>query len=622
MLAVLRNPASAQTGEPAQPWVFGGAITFGVRALAVNGSQEQFDETWNLDPGLVLRELSLDGERPTPGGPPEHLSLRAYSLGDPDSSARADWRRDDWSLDALYTRSDFHGAAQDDLHAYEMERERAGLHWQTGRAGGAEPSLRIGFDWSQAESISFGSRSVDFGFVAGFPVHRDERTLGTSAELGLPLCGFETSSRAGYEHGTQHDSDHFRELSPSDPAFVQTEDYAADAQRDAWLAGTRWRRRGVLPGLDLDFGVDWLDHDGTLDMDLDESGILFSADSPFVRTTAGSGDVHARVLDWDAGLALDLGQGRSARARFRQYEHTEDGAITLDSILVENGGPPSEQVGVTTTHHASRGTLIELGYATPLGETTELDVGGQIGREHLNVEEDFNGGPVKRFDGDLDEAGGAAALAWDASARWRFTLRAALDVTPSKAGEPNFFLVFKDERERALELSGRFKPAPGTSYTARAKIASREIESFGSHYGSAVLSLSGNWSSSPRWSTDAAWSLHVIDYDADTNVLLLDPFPTLFPAHARFLAQENVLDFGTQWNASERFQPRLAAALSLGSGDVEYAFEHASLDLPWQFRPQLLVGLESMLAHLRAEGTLDGYGYTATQLMLYARFSF
>src|SRR6185503_8993396 len=99
------------------PYDLSGDLGLGIRLLDVSGNRAQFDEDLNLQGGLFLRGLTLEGTRVAPGSGPRSLTLRAFGIGTNDASAFAGTSFDGLDVAARYDRTRYSGTTSTDIHS-------------------------------------------------------------------------------------------------------------------------------------------------------------------------------------------------------------------------------------------------------------------------------------------------------------------------------------------------------------------------------------------------------------------------------------------------------------------------------------------------------------------------
>jgi hypothetical protein len=603
------------------PFELSGEAVLALRLLDVSGNQAQFDEDRNLESGVFLRDLSLDGRRVA--GDPGSFSLRAFGIGTRDAGVRAETSYDGVDVLACYGRTRYSGTTSTDVHSFDFEREQAALSVTHAAEAGTLRRAGVEFSWGRRDGFVLGSRSVDFGFVPGVPVDLDERRLGGEGQASLVLGeDFELDLQAGMEDLSTQDRRSFQAPHPGFPQSQVSEDFAADTDGFAHHGSARLRRPLRSGRLEADIGVVWnvVESEGTLDAR--EIGIFNDPDLPFASDTAGDADFDGRGLGVDAGLTWSFSDGTEVDARFTHERERDDGTlvqtVTLDELM---GDPPSVSTFVDDLEHESTLDLLEAGLRAPLGERVDLDLALEIGTEAIRVQDVSDQVVVRHFDDRVDVWGAESSLSAELGAS-TVELGGGFGIRPTETSRIGVEFTFDDTHTSFGTLAWRWRQSDSTTLVTRARHEQRRSEAFDSQGKFDSFSCTLGTRLGRDVGLDGSFGYRTFDLEADTTFLVLAPSPTEVPGTASFEGIQRLASLGVTWEASEDLHPRLIASASIGSGDGSFDHGAIDLDVPWRLSPSLEIGTSLGWFRFDGDGSLDARDYDATIVTLYARATF
>ena len=619
MTNAIESAIALDAASPQSKFDLSGEVTIGWRFLDVEGSHGQFDEDLGLHAGPIVRELLLEGKRNAGSGAIESFVVDARGIGDPQTSYRASLTGADSKVSASYDRSTYSGNTQSDFHPFDFTREGAKLRFETVKKNDHDVHAGIELDAGRGDGLSVGSRSVDFGFVSGFPVRRKDESAGIGGDLGFEALGLDIALDAGIEHLKTNDERHFAEPSPSDPTVRQTEDFRATSSTTTVRGGSRFTRTFDGGKLTTDFGAQYAQTTGGANFDSFETGILFSADDPFTRSTHGDADLYARIFRADAGLRYRVDEDLAWHVRLAHDEDIDRGNVVRDSILTEPPGAPGELVEEQALRFESTLDLLEVGVETVLNAWSRLDVSIEGGRDHEIIKETFDGAPQHLFDDTLAQYGGEATLSIEASRTLEFVLAGGTRIAPTNNPLTSAFLTFEDERGQFASLRTRWKPRAGVILTAGLQHRARDIAAFGSKYQSDSLTIGASLAPTAVWSADLTYALRLADLSADTTKVFLDPLPEQVPVKVGFDGVQNIVTGSIAYELGPRFRPRIGLSAIFATGDSRFHYTSLLADFPYRASPKCALGIE-LDVHRFDEESLDAPAdYTATAVVVYAR---
>jgi len=601
-----------------------GELGLGLRLIDVDGNSAQFDEDLNLDRGLFLRDLVLTGRRVGSGTEaPDLFTVHALGIGTRSSTVSATTSFAGIDAFGRYNRTHFTGTTDSDIHSFDFEREEGLLSLARERRSGTVRRAGIDFNLGRRDGFVLSSRSVGFGFVPDVPVNQENRRLGGTGTLGLALGPYDLDLEAGLEDSETQDRRSFRAPHPVFPQSEVTEDFAADIDGLSRRGAVRLRRSDVATNLDADAGFAWrsMSADGT--SNAAETGIFNDPDLPFASTTLGELDMEGHGLTIDGGLLWKLSDDVDVDLRFTHEHDTDEGDLTETVTLDEfSGDPPSVSTFIDDLHHESTLDLLEGGVAMPINEWADIDLGLEVGKEHIDVRDLSDDVVVRRFSGSVDQFGGQATLVADTSAASTLEIGGGYGVHPTETSRIGVLFTFDDTRTSFVSLAWHWHGDEAAAAGATARHEQRSSDAFESEGQVDSLSVSGSMRVRHDLTVDGSLSYRVFDYQADTTFVFASPAPNEFPGHVSFESAQNVLTAGTVWDASELLHPRLWLSVSIGTGDASFDYGAIDLDVPYRVSTRLEVGTNASWVYFDGEEQLTGRDYDAGILVLYARIVF
>jgi hypothetical protein len=596
-----------------------GSLGLGWRFLGVRGNHDQYREELNEEAGPLLREASLEGRSPK-GASIERFALEARGLGDPDSFASGDIDAATLRARARWTRAAYRGNAQDDIHPFDFEQQRASLRVENRTEREDEVHAGLEATWHQRDGMSLGTRNIGFGFASGFPVHRREDAVGLAGDLRAPVAGFDVAIDGGIESLHTRTRDEFAVPSPADPTATETEKLGDDGRGTTQRFGLR-AKRTMGSDLLVDFGARYVDADMDADLRSEETGILFSIDDPIERLRTADAHATAREFEADAGLRWTAAPGLALHARAREVRQSEHGMTFTHQAITESGVPFDVMTSEETSfeHNIS---AIEGGVDTALSEVADLDVSLAYGHDHETIDDRSNGTTVHAFDGGHDEYGGTARLSVEADKTCTLSIACGYELAPVETTADQSVVMFGRDEEAFAELRARWKPEAGVAVSGTLRHARRESTAFHSQADLDSISLAATFSGSPDWSADASWTMRIQENEADTTQLLLLPAPMQVPVTVRFAGVQNIVTAGLSKALNPRLRPRLSVDAAIANGDSAFESTFVSLDVPYRIHDGLTVGALVDLHRFDGEGGLDASDFSSTGLVVYATFAF
>jgi hypothetical protein len=600
-----------------------GEVSVGMRFVDVDGDEAQFDEDLNLDEGLYLRSLVLEGIPPGGYGGIDRFVLRASGVGDPNTRFSIETVGGPWKTGARYDRSRFVGNAHDDLHPFDVRRDRGSLSLAYAPRG-SESRSSLELSYLERDGVALGSRSVGFSFVEGFPVRREERDVSatgswrtvfgaTRLEVGLGIDQTRSRDRYGYTLAT-----------PTFPTDPVSEDFASEVDGNG-VRGELRLERELGSRVRIDAGLDWAAVRRRGDRASRELTYSFVPALPFASDTQSDLELDVSEFSGDIGAAVRLGEDSELELRYTRSREEESGDL-FDTVIRDDlmGEPPSTSQFVSSLDRNSRVGLFELGLSTAAGEAVLVDLGLQWAREELFSREIVEGTTTRFFDGDLDELGAEGSVSVEIGPSLETTLSGGSVRRPTSTAEPDVRFRFDDERATFAELSGRWRPGARTTLAAHTRYEALESEPFDAEGDSLRYGLSVSGEPRSGWSCNGSFLYRTTDRVTRRNDLFFDPMTgtTRVRGLATFDGIERTLTASTACQVTPAFAPRLAVTGSLASGDTAFDSYTSSLTLPWQTRWEVELGLEALYVEFDGEGLLADASYDALVLSLYVRKGF
>ncbi|MBI1849278.1 MAG: hypothetical protein HYR85_02935 [Planctomycetes bacterium] len=558
-------------------------VEVGWRLVSVHGSEAAFDEDQNLDSSLLLRAFTL---RATPhegeASPAfDRFELSGAGVGDPWSSFRLDTQGSGVHALGRWDESRFTVSGNEsDLHSFDFDRQRGSLRFEPADPRGG---WRTGIDLEYGHRDGFGVSTHDVDilhFVSGVPVKLDEETKGVHGDLAGPIAGFDARFDAGIEDLDANQRRAFTAPSPVDPMATQTEDFGAKGRGTSAVASTRWRRAFGTSGLSTDFGIDWqrahVDWNGT-DR---ESGIFFTIDDTFERLTREDTRGRERSFEADWGWRWQLAREFALRTRFTRTDEVEHASVAHDIFLTEMDVPLPEQLLHEGSIDESRLGLVEAGLeATPL-PWAELDVSVEYARERALIQRTFEDQVLESLHQTVEHRGVEGSLDCELGRDFDLVLASGYRIAPTNTPVTSLNFTFEDERGTSESAQLRWRPAPGWSGSLGARHRENVVHELGRRASTDSATLALAASPSEEWSAAVSGSLRHYDLSADTIMIVLDPFPTVFPTQVDFSGTEAVVTGSCSYQVAPGFRPAASASVVTSRGDATFDFESLALDVP------------------------------------------
>lgn len=597
-----------------------GEATLGLRFVRVDGSRAQYDEDVNLDEGLYLRSarLRISGLE---DGPLELIEVEASGLGDPWSSLGIEALGGPWRTRAGFHRQRYVGNAQADQHAFDIERERTRLDVEY-RSPNSETHSALGFELLQRDGLYVGSRSINLGFVEGFPVRRRESTRAVNADFGSRSHGWSLDMGLGLETLDADDRRTFTLPAPGFPGEEFSEDYASEI-RGLGQHGELRLGRELSEWTRLDLGMGW--HATALDGDevSIEDAFFFDPGLPFVRSTTADLELAEREFEGKAELSHSLSEVTQVSLAYERRQDRGNGDVAR---LVQQdeftGEPPSVSAFLDESEHESTLDLLRIDLSTEF-PSARLDLDLEWGREEMEMLQVGDGVIVRSIDDSLREFGGEVGASFALPDEFSLDLGLGHHLRPTETPEAGVAFAFEDDRETFARMACRRRSAL-RSYGGEVRFQHRTSEAFSSSEADVARgSLDYTGALDARTHVEAILSLAVHRLDSEATFLFFDPSIGVeaVPAAVHFDAHDIGLS-GSLTREIWELHPRLEWGVSFARGDAEFDYLTGSAALPWVLHGGFEVGLE--VRGLRFDGSmlLEDSDYRALIVDLYLRRAF
>jgi hypothetical protein len=412
MSLVLWLVCASGSGDPAPLHEWGdfdasAEFELGWRAVSLGGNRSEFDEAFGFASGAFLRSATLELARARGTGAIDGFDLELAGLGEPRRSARLDVDGAEFEARGRYTRTEFSGGTDTDVHAIETRRERASVEFAPGHGRSHDVATSLQLTWTERESFSNLSRSVDFGSVSPVPTARRDRELGVETRTTADVAGWALELSARARRAESRDQRAFALPSPSAPAVTQTEDFDGALDCDALGGGVRISRS--IGACDLTGAVDYDEFAGDGAMTSYESGVLIDPTDPFRRRTDGELDVGGRRFAAELDARWHASEGTTLFVRGLEERETNRDTLDRHVVLNENGSVSVlDLTDVGRVHFETE--IVEFGTESDLSNAATFWLTGRTGRTHAEHYETVQGTVSRDFDGDLQRWGGEAQL--------------------------------------------------------------------------------------------------------------------------------------------------------------------------------------------------------------------
>jgi hypothetical protein len=231
---------------------------------------------------------------------------------------------------------------------------------------------------------------------------------------------------------------------------------------------------------------------------------------------------------------------------------------------------------------------------------------------------------IRTFDDTVPELGGQTTLTFDPAAQWRLQVDLGWGMRSTENAEAVVQFDMDDERERFAGLSATWRPAPGSSLSAKARRADGESDAFESESASEAFTLAAACSRSDSFAVDASLTYRTLDLSSDTSFTILNGtgFPILVSGETSFQEIERIGVAGLSYTVADALRPRLSFSVASAGGDSSLGYYALRLHVPLQLGAGLEVGTDFDWLHFDADGALDDSDYDASMLVAYVRKEF
>jgi hypothetical protein len=611
------SPAAPEAAE------LTGEVSVGMRFVDIDGNRLQFGEDLNFDEGAYLRSLVLEGAAPEGFGGIERFVLRMSGVGDPNTRFGLETVGGPWKTGARFDRDRFIGNAHDDLHPFDVRRDRGSLSFAYAPAGSASRSS-LDLSYLERDGLALGSRSVGFSFVRGFPVRREERDLAANGSWRTSFGATHVEVGLGVDQTRSRDSYDYTLATPLFPTDPVSEEFAAEIDGQGRRGELRLERE-LGSRLRFDGGLEWGEGERRGDRRSRALAYSFVPNLPFASDTQSDLENDFSEVSGDLGAAVRLGEDAELELRYTRSREEASGDL-LDTVVRDElmGDPPSTAQFASSLDSDSRVDLFELGLSTAAGEAVLVDLGVQWAREELFTREVVEGTTTRFFDGDLDELGAEGAVSVELGPAWSASLSGGRVRRPTETSEPSVEYRFDDERSTFAELGGDWRPGPRTKVSAQTRYEHLESKPFDEKGDAARHAVSLSAEAPRGWTWNGSFVYRTTEREARRTDIFFDPLTgfTLVPGLATFDGIERTLTASAACEVTPEFAPRLGATGSIATGDSAFDSYTGSLTLPWRARQDLELGLEALWIEFEGQGLLADATYDALVLTVYVRKGF
>jgi len=622
LFLVLQQSPPDQGQDDAGDYSLTGEVAVGQHFVGRRGNVEEFKAEEALDTGLFLRSFRLEAERKSDAALLDSFEVIAEGLGEPEEHARFAAELDHWRASGRYFRSRFTGVTTSDQHPFDIERHGASLGVEH-----ADIDTRMGVElsWVDRRGLAIGTRSVDFGFVAGFPRLTRDWELAARSHFDRDLGWAELSWTIQAARLTTNDDLSFTLPSPSFPAADVSEEFAADTRGNSLGSSIRLTHATDDGLWRLDGGVSLSRNHQAGNSTGHETGFFFDPSLPFIKDSTGKLANHLDAWSVDLGATRILSPEAEVYLRLKHEDVRAVGHLdrvsTLDELM---GDPPSVYAAQDLAKERTRRDTLELGSLVDLADSTTAELSVSLGREDLFVLEQIEGMTTRFFDDSLLDYGADGTLDWDLSDGWDTNFSAGFGRRPTETALAGPSFTFRDQRSYYLAAGARWRPAAEFDLTLSARHDGLESTAFDANEETERLSLSGSWRPAEDLSLQASYSHTSFDLSSETSFVFVDPMTgtSTVPATVTYQSIERMASAALRWQAASAFQPALVLTRVETSGSSAFVLSHVAVQLPYLMDGGRELGVELALIDFDSTGVLASSAYEAGIFTVYLRQGF
>lgn len=411
-----------QEQEPGLDW--SGLIDFGYRFVHVAGSREEYRSDLDLNPGLRLRSLEVQGSGRN--APFDDVWLTANSIGDPQWDVEAQVSRGErdrgWAgafeVGGGFRRDRFYYQSGGDYHRVDQTVEVARSNFDVN----VSSNLRLFGSFISSSEDGFwltdriGNRNVTpQSFITG--VESPRQFDGEEAELGLggDIGSWNWSLAGLYRDDRLDEQWTYSQPAQANPSFLASEDFITRSTLRG--PGGRLMLAGDFEEVAVDIAVFAFDHDRRISGGGTAEGFdvaQFTTDT----TATGSGNAQTWQIDADVSILLtdDLQLGIGGRWR----DHQED--MGLQQVDVTTYPTLANTVTVATDidqHTAQRMFEGQVELDWSITDRLMIGVGYGLAHEWLRVPDLDPLDPSDYVSGYSRDQGVLGDLLWEFGDGWK-----------------------------------------------------------------------------------------------------------------------------------------------------------------------------------------------------------
>ncbi len=618
--------------EPAEgsrvgPFAISGFADFGIRGVRVSGSEDQYEQDVNLDPGARLLGGRIEG-RAVEDAPVDSFVLAVRGLSDPHRAARAEAAKEGrWKARADWSRDEYVFATPSDFHRRDGKREEVEVAVSNDPALPGDPTL--GFDYAQTWR-----RGDERGTLLVIPFlifpadtllqppNNRVKETGISRTVGgnlrFELGGFGVFVRPEWREHVADARIHFQGSAPVAAGVAVSERDLDEEIRNRAPAVTARAARSFLDGaVNLDAGFRY--EEAEVDSDLHESLAGTTPGGPFTSQTDAHGSSRSRRSEFDVEGRVRPLEGAELRLRALRREEDVRSRL-LSNVFVTPPGFP-----IPFPFRTSVESIVEVAQAelrVRAAPFLDLRIGGEGFRQRL----DYVGATFPNVAPPPDRmttVGPSAGATVRPARGWTLDL----DFQTADASDTLYEIQPEEAASWRVRLRGRVSSDLLLQGWVRRQTS--RVEDYVGEFGDRLdvdqrldaAALTLDWRPHPDFGVSAGYARQSFDRTADAAFAVAGA-TTQGESDVEGIVNAGTFSFLA--DLTDRLRARSAIAYERASGDSAFRFQDLSGALEYDLTRRCLVGTELRYVEYEPHGNgpETDEGYDALLALLFARVSF
>ncbi len=609
------------------PFAIRGYAEFGVRGVRVSGSEDQYEQDVNLDPGARLLGARVEG-RAVEEAPVDAFVLAVRGVSDPHRAARVEavkeerWKaRADWSWDEYVFRT------PSDFHRRDGTREEVEVAVSTDPALPGDPSLGLDYAQTWRRGDERGTLLViPFLVFPGDtllqpPINPVDET-GVSRTVGgnlrFELGGFGVFVRPEWrEHVADTRADFQGSAQVAAGVTLSERDLDEEIRNRAPAVTARAARSFLDGAVDLDAGLRY--EEAEVDSDLHERLAGTSPGGPFTSQTDAHGVSRSRRSEVDVEGRVRPLEGAELRLRALRREEDVRSRLLSNVLITPPGFPIPFQFKTKVE------SVVEIAQAE-LRARLALFLDLRLGWEGFRQRLDYVGATFPNSAPPPDRMTTVGPMA-GATVRPARGWSLDLDFQTADASDTLYEIQPEEAASWRIRLRGRVSPELLLQGWVRRRTS--RVEDYVGEFGDRLdvdqrldaAAVTLDWRPRPDLGLSAGYARQSFDRTADAAFAVAGA-TTLGESDVEGVVNAGTLSFLV--DLSDRLRGRSAVAYERASGDSAFRFQDLSGALEFALTRRCLLGTEIRYVEYEPHGNgpETDEGYDALLGLLFARVSF